>query len=145
MDARTLSLPISTLDYKQPVTVQVGSTVSDAIDLMQIQGFGCALVVDADQRLVGLLTDRDLLVHIGGKNLDPTTIKVEEIMTEEPESLRASDPIAFALNIMHLGHFRHVPLCIWDEQQQEFPIGMISTRDILDHVAIFIESNEGAP
>lgn len=145
MDARTLSLPISTLDYKQPATVQVGSPVSDAIDLMQIEGFGCALVVDEDQRLVGILTDRDLLVHICGKNLDLETIKVEEIMTEEPESLRASDPIAFALNIMHLGHFRHVPLCIWDEQQQEFPVGMISTRDILEHVAIFIESNEGAP
>ncbi len=144
MDARTLSLPISTLDYKQPATVQVGSLVSDAIDIMQVEGFGCILVVDSEQRLAGILTDRDLLVHICGKQLDPTSVNVEDIMTQDPESLRPSDPIAFALNIMHLGHFRHVPLCIWDEQQQEFPVGMISTRDILDHVAIFIESKEGA-
>ena len=144
MDARTLSLPISTLDYKQPATVQVGSLVSDAIDIMQVEGFGCILVVDSEQRLAGILTDRDLLVHICGKQLDPTTVNVEDIMTQDPESLRPSDPIAFALNIMHLGHFRHVPLCIWDEQQQEFPVGMISTRDILEHVAIFIESKEGA-
>lgn len=145
MDARTLSLPISTLDYKQPTAVQIGSPVSDAIDIMQVEGFGCVLVVDADQRLVGILTDRDLLVHICGKKLDPSSVNVEEIMTAKPETLRASDPIAFALNVMHLGHFRHVPLCIWDEQQQEFPVGMISTRDILEHVAIFIESKEGAP
>lgn len=143
MDARTLSLPISTLDYKQPATVQVSSPISDAIDIMQVEGFGCILVVDAEQRLVGILTDRDLLVHVCGKRLDPATVNVEEIMSANPESLRASDPIAFALNLMHLGHFRHVPLCIWDEQQQKFPIGMISTRDILEHVAIFIESQGG--
>ncbi len=143
MDARTLSLPISTLGYKQPATVQVGSSVSDAIDIMQVQGFGCILVVDTEQRLVGILTDRDLLVHVCGKRLNPANVNVEEIMTTDPESLRASDPIAFALNLMHLGHFRHVPLCIWDDQNQEFPIGLISTRDILDHVAIFIENQEG--
>ena len=140
MNARTLSLPISTLDYKQPTTVQVGSPVSDAIDIMQAEGFGCILVVDSEQRLAGILTDRDLLVHVCGKRLDPTTVNVEEIMTSNPESLRASDSIAFALNLMHLGHFRHVPLCIWDDQHQEFPIGLISTRDILDHMAIFIEN-----
>ncbi|RKU19040.1 hypothetical protein C6501_01845 [Candidatus Poribacteria bacterium] len=143
MNTRTLSLPISTLDYKQPTTVQVGSPVSDAIDIMQAEGFGCILVVDSEQRLAGILTDRDLLLHVCGKRLDPTTINVEEIMTSKPESLRASDPIAFALNLMHLGHFRHVPLCIWDDQQQEFPIGLISTRDILDHMAIFIENQQG--
>ncbi len=143
MDARTLSLPISTLDYKQPATVQIGSPVSDAIDIMQVEGFGCILVVDTEQRLVGILTDRDLLVHVCGKRLDPSNVNVEEIMTVNPESLRASDPIAFALNLMHLGHFRHLPLCIWDDQNQEFPIGLISTRDILDHVAIFIENQEG--
>lgn len=143
MDTRTLSLPISTLDYKQPATVQVGSLVSDVIDIMQVQGFGCIIVVDDEQCLAGIITDRDLLVHICGKRLDPTTVLVEEIMSTDPESLRASDPIAFALNLMHLGHFRHVPLCIWDDQQQEFPVGLISTRDILDHLAIFIENQEG--
>ena len=143
MNARTLSLPISTLDYKQPTTVQVGSPVSDAIDIMQAEGFGCILVVDSEQRLAGILTDRDLLLHVCGKRLDPTILNVEDIMTSNPESLRASDPIAFALNLMHLGHFRHVPLCIWDDQHQEFPIGLISTRDILDHMAIFIENQQG--
>lgn len=143
MDAKTLSLPISTLEYKQPATVQVGTPVSDAINIMQAEGFGCIIVVDTEQRLVGILTDRDLLVHVCGKRLDSANVNVEEIMTANPESLRASDPIAFALNLMHLGHFRHVPLCIWDDQNQEFPIGLISTRDILDHVAIFIENQEG--
>ena len=53
MDTRTLSLPISTLDYKQPATVQIGSPVSVAIDMMQKEGTGCVLVVDDDEQLVG--------------------------------------------------------------------------------------------
>ena len=143
MDARTLSLPISTLDYKQPAAVQVGTPVSVVIDIMQGAGGGCLLVVDAEERLVGIVTERDLLVQVCGQRLAPAAVNVEQVMTEAPESLRASDPIAFALNLMHLGHFRHIPLCIWDDQHYEYPVGLISTRDILEHVAIFIENQEG--
>lgn len=140
MDARTLSLPISTLDYKQPVTVQAGSPVSSVIDMMQAERTGCALVVDAQERLIGIITERDLIRHLSGQRAAPTEFKVEQVMTANPETLRASDPIAFALNLMHLGHFRHLPLCVWDDQGEAYPIGIISTRDILDHIAIFIEN-----
>ena len=142
MDARTLSLPISTLDYKQPTTVQVGSPVSVVIDLMQEEERGCVLVVDDDEQLVGIITERDLLVHLSGHRAAPSAFKVEQVMTPDPEALRASDPIAFALNLMHLGHFRHVPLCVWGDQEEAYPIGIISTRDILEHITVFIENQE---
>ncbi len=142
MDARTLSLPISTLDYKQPAAVQVGSPVSVVIDLMQEEEIGCVLVVDEDEQLVGIITERDLLIHLSGQRATPSDFKVEQVMTPDPEVLRASDPIAFALNLMHLGHFRHVPLCVWDDQDEAYPIGLISTRDILEHIAVFIENQE---
>ncbi len=142
MDARTLSLPISTLDYKQPVAVPIGSPVSIVIDMMQESERGSVLVVDEDEQLVGIITERDLLQHVSGQRAAPTEFKVEQVMTPDPETLRASDPIAFALNLMHLGHFRHVPLCVWDDQEEAYPIGIISTRDILEHIAIFIENQE---
>ena len=140
MDARTLSLPISTLDYAQPATVPIGSPVSIVIDMMQESGRGCVLVVDEDEQLAGIITERDLLQHLSGQRAAPTAFKVEQVMTAAPEVLRASDPIAFALNLMHLGHFRHVPLCVWDAEGESYPIGIISTRDILEHIAVFIEN-----
>ena len=91
MDARTLSLPISTLNYNQPITVQVGSPVSEVINVMQEGGFGCVLVVDEEQRLAGIITERDLLVHVSGRRLSPGDTQVEEVMTPKPEALRASD------------------------------------------------------
>ena len=140
MDARTLSLPISTVDYKQPDTVQIGSPVSAAIDMMQKGGRGCVLVVDEDEQLLGIITERDLLRHVSGQRAGAADFKVERVMTANPETLRASDPIAFALNLMHLGHFRHLPLCVWDDQGEAYPIGIVSTRDILEHIAISMEN-----
>lgn len=138
MDARTLSLPISTLNYNQPITVQVGSPVSEVINVMQEGGFGCVLVVDEEQRLAGIITERDLLVHVSRGRLSLKDTQVEEVMTPKPEALRASDPIAFALNLMHLGHFRHLPLCVWADEGAAYPVGVISTHDILQHAATFL-------
>ena len=76
MDARTLSLPISTLDYKQPATVQVGSPVSAVIDMMQEKGTGCVLVVDEDEQLAGIITERDLLQHVSGQRAAPVELRL---------------------------------------------------------------------
>ena len=147
MDAHTLSLPISTLNPNQPCSVEVGTSVNEAIQLMQDGRFGCVLVVDADARLVGIVTERDLLVEITGTGAVPEDVVVDDIMTPKPESLRASDPIAFALNLMHLGHYRHVPLVLSDDETQSdeggYPVGVISSKDITHHVAAFLEGSNG--
>jgi CBS domain-containing protein len=140
MDARMLSSPISSLNPQQPCCVELGTSVSKAVDQMQAGRFGCVLVVDREEQLVGIITDRDLLVHIMGKRLDPADVTVEEIMTPSPEALRASDPIAFALNRMHLGGFRHIPLLVYDDKHG-YPVGIVSSKDFANHVAKFLEDN----
>ncbi|MDE0299738.1 MAG: CBS domain-containing protein [Candidatus Poribacteria bacterium] len=145
MDAHMLSLPISTLNPNQPCSVEIGTTVSEAIRLMQDGRFGCVLVVDAEERLVGIVTERDILVEITGTGADPIDVLVDDIMTPDPESLHASDPIAFALNLMHLGHYRHVPLVLSDDDSRGdeggYPVGVISSKDITNHVAAFLEGS----
>jgi CBS domain-containing protein len=140
MDAQTLSLPISTLNLNEPCTVETGTPVSEVINLMQEGRFGCVLVVGDQQQLVGIITDRDLLVHIAGKGADPADVLVDDIMTLSPESLRVSDPVAFALNLMHLGHFRHIPLLVFDDDESGYPVGVVSSKDIANHVAAFLET-----
>jgi CBS domain-containing protein len=54
-------------------------------------------------------------------------VGVEEIMTRMPEYLFADDQVAFALNRMHVGGFRHVPLI----DLRGKPTGIVSVRDIL--------------
>ena len=144
MDTQTLSLPISILNLKQPCTVAMGTPVSEAIDLMQKGGFGCVLIVDEQEQLAGIITERDLLVHIAEVRAQPDKIRVDDIMTPSPESLRPNDSMAFALNLMHLGHFRHIPLLVGESDEDEgvYPASVISSKDIANYVAAFLESGK---
>lgn len=135
MDARTLCAPIKTLKYRTPTCVESGTSAPEVIDLMQKRRVGCILVV-REGELVGIVTDRDLLLHIVGKRRSPEGLKVEDIMTASPETLRIGDPIAFAVNLMRLGRYRHIPLVAEDNMT---PVGYISTSDIVRHVASSIE------
>ena len=141
MDAQTLSLPISILNLNQPCTVEMGTPVSEVIDLMQKGRFGCVLIVDEQEQLAGIITERDLLVHIDEVRAEPDKVQVNDIMTPSPESLRPNDSMAFALNLMHLGHFRHIPLLVGESDEDEgvYPASVISSKDIANYVAAFLE------
>jgi CBS domain-containing protein len=141
MDAKTLSLPISILNLNQPCTVAMGTPVSEVIDLMQKGRFGCVLIVDEQEQLAGIITERDLLVHIDEVRAQPDKVQVDDIMTPSPESLRPNDSMAFALNLMHLGHFRHIPLLVGESDEDEgvYPASVISSKDIANYVAAFLE------
>ena len=70
---------------------------------------------------------------MAGSKLDLETTPVDHVMTENPETLQATDSIVFALNKMSLGGFRHVPLV--DDAGK--PVGIISVKDIVDYIADF--------
>jgi CBS domain-containing protein len=55
--------------------------------------------------------------------------KVSEFMTPDPETVRATDTLAFALHKMDCGGYRHLPVVEGGQ-----PLGMISVRDMLRHV-----------
>ena len=77
------------------------------------------------------MTERDILLKITGKGYDLDIMTVDEIMTPDPEFLTSEDPIAYALNKMHVGGFRHVPIV--DDIIR--PIGLISVSDIISTIA----------
>ena len=94
---------------------------------------GCVLVVE-DARLVGILTERDLLLKLEQGGLDQP---LRLLMTPEPEVLKADDPIVYALNKMSVGGFRHVPLV--DAERR--PVGVISVKDIVDYICDFFPND----
>lgn len=89
----------------------------------------CVLIYSKKQ-LVGIMSQRDLLLHVAGKHKDLSVIKAESIMTRNPEFVRAEDPIAFAVNKMALGGFRHLPVLAADGT----PLSIISIKDVLAYL-----------
>ena len=70
-------------------------------------------------------------MKVTGKGYDLSLVTVDEFMTVNPESLNPEDPLAYALNKMHVGGFRHVPIL----NDSRKPIGLISISDIISTIA----------
>jgi CBS domain-containing protein len=130
IDNRTIHEPIRLLNPRTPLSVTSSATLREAVDVMREHHIGCVLVVD-DGRLVGILTERDLLLKMEGAGLAEA---VSGFMTRDPETLQPDDPIVWALNRMSVGGYRHVPLVDGDGR----PVGILSVKDIVHYiVALF--------
>ena len=132
LDDRALREPISILQPPVPVCAEVGTKVGDVVRRMQEHRIGCVLVV-AQGKIAGIFTERDLLLKVIGAPYDLEQTPVEEFMTNAPEAMRLIDTIAYALNKMSLGGFRHIPIV--DDNGR--PVGIVSVKDIVDYIAEF--------
>jgi CBS domain-containing protein len=118
---------IDSLQLGPAISVPQDSSLRETIETMQREHIGCVLVVGAEGRLAGIFTERDLLNRVAGLHLDWERERVGDYMTSDPESLRPDDRIAWALNLMSMGGYRHVPLT--DEAGR--PVGVVSIKDIV--------------
>ncbi len=131
-----LSTPIAQLEPREAICVEPTTSVADAVHLMNTHRIGCVLVTRAGL-LAGIFTERDVLNKVVGREFDLGKTPVGEVMTPNPETLRATDGIAFALNKMSVGGFRHIPIV----DERGAPCGIISVKNIVDFiVSLFPEA-----
>lgn len=106
-------------------TVPVTATVYDAVQKMINARIGCVMVVD-QERLVGIFTERDVLVRVVGARRDPATTLVASVMTHDPTSVEPSTTLQEIADMHRDHHFRHLPVV-----ENGRIIGMVSFRDVL--------------
>src|SRR6185295_9682010 len=104
-----LTTAIKHLNPRPAVSVEEGTTVAEAVALMNREKIGGLLVV-REGRLAGIFTERDILTKVAGRGLDFTKIFVGSYMTPDPEALSPEHKVAYALNKMVVGGYRHVPI-----------------------------------
>ncbi len=117
---------------EEPPEVAPGDPVALAVHVMQRRGTGCVLVKEGD-RLVGILTERDVLLKAAGDRVDLNAVAVRQIMTPDPVILREEDTLAVALHMMSIGGFRHIPLVAQGRATR-----VVSIRDLFRHISTFI-------
>lgn len=118
--------PLSEIMLRDPIVVDVAATVSDAVKAMNDHHTGCVLV-QRDGKLAGIFTERDVLTRMAFQK-ESASVKVESVMTRNPETIEATEVIAFALNKMSVGGYRHIPIV--DERGKA--VGIVSVRDLVD-------------
>lgn len=125
---------LSSLQAREVPVVSPRDPVAFAIHKMQSLGTGCALV-KIGEHVVGIITERDVLLKSAGERLDLNAITVSQTMTPDPVVLRGDDTLALALHKMSLGEFRHIPLLIDGSVKH-----VVSIRDLFKHVSAFIHA-----
>jgi CBS domain-containing protein len=120
--------PLATLNPVPAVTVPPTTTVAEAVRLLAEKNIGCLLVVWSDT-LLGIFSERDVLMRIGTRYEELAGQPIRHFMTPAPETLTPEDSIAFALNRMDVNDFRHIPI-----ERNEQVVGIISVRDVLAYV-----------
>jgi CBS domain-containing protein len=127
-----LRTSISDAGWRRPaVTVPPDATVEKALALMKAKKVSAVVVVERKKtrRVIGVFTERDLVNRALGTR-GYAKAKVEKFMTRNPETLRPKDPVAYALNKMSVGKFRHVPLV----DAAGRPAGMVTAGDVLEYL-----------
>ena len=128
-----LSETLSQLSDVHPLTtVAPDDTVSTAVESMISNRVGCILIMDGD-KVLGLFSERDVLLKVVARGLDAATLAVSEVMTPDPECLQHDDEIAYALNKMAVGGYRHVPVL----KDDGIPETVVSMRDIVNYIVQF--------
>jgi CBS domain-containing protein len=105
------------------LAVEPGLPLTEVAERMVARDVGAVLVLE-DERLVGILTERDVLRAVAG-GLDEGTI-VADWMTRDPETMEPDEPIRQAAVLMIHGGFRHLPIVEGDKV-----VGMLSIRDLM--------------
>ncbi|MEX0819201.1 MAG: CBS domain-containing protein [Pirellulaceae bacterium] len=120
---------VTALRPKRPFTVAPETTVGEVLHEMAANRIGCVIIVD-DGKPVGIFSERDALMKLNAEAASFSDRPISEFMTASPETLEDTAKIAFAVQRMDLGGYRHLPIVSKDEQLQ----GIISVRAILNYL-----------
>jgi CBS domain-containing protein len=114
------------ISSRSALTVPRTATVMDTIRTMAGAKSGSVLVVDGD-RLVGIFSERDVMLRVVLEGRHPDFTTVEEVMTSSVQTIPPETTSDAALRIMHQSHIRHLPVV----DKRGHVLSVVSIRTLL--------------
>jgi CBS domain-containing protein len=111
-----------------PATVGLEASVAEAIRQMLDKHVGAVAIVDAEQRVAGIFTERDVLRKFALSGRDPAATPVRELMTTPVEMATLTTGAGEAMATMVERHYRHLPVA--DDNGRL--LGILSIRNLLE-------------
>jgi CBS domain-containing protein len=128
------SMSLETLCSRDLVTVPTGAPISDAARLMRDQNVGALVVTEGSAerlRVVGILTDRDIVRAQIETTADLASLSVGQAMTREPLVLAQGESIDGAIACLRARGVRRAPVV----RDDGAPVGLISVDDLIARLA----------
>jgi CBS domain-containing protein len=124
------------------VTIASDRTIAEAVNVLAERRIGALLVMDGNDAVGGIISERDIVGALSRSGADVLTQKVGDVMTTDVRSCSCHDTIAEIMNVMTQGRVRHLPVI--DDGKV---VGMISIGDVvkqrLDDAELEVESLRG--
>lgn len=119
---------VSGVGTRKVVTVAPGDTIADAVDLLNEYRIGAVVVSNDGKEIAGIVSERDVVRHLGREQEGTLRLKVEDLMTRRVSSCRLDDDLEATMAVMVEGKFRHMPVVDADGHLAS----IISLGDLVD-------------
>lgn len=104
------------------------NTLHEAVEILRDKRIGALIVKDADGKLLGILSERDIVRRLAETPGQTLGQKVEDIMTRKVETCAPGDPLISVLRKMTQGRFRHMPVLDGDAI-----VGLVTIGDVVNY------------
>jgi CBS domain-containing protein len=120
-------------------TIEPTATLHAAIDMLHERRIGALVVLGAEERVIGILSERDIVRALGERGANALTETLSQVMTRKVETCTDTETIASIMGRMTDGKFRHVPVV-----EQDRLIGIVSIGDVVKHRLMEMERESEA-
>lgn len=107
---------------------QTDESLADAARKMRDLGVGSLPICGEDDRLHGMVTDRDIVVRVVAEGDDPTSVKVAAFAAEKPVTVGADDSVEEAIRTMSEHAVRRLPVI-----DGHALVGVLGQADVARH------------
>jgi CBS domain-containing protein len=110
---------------RKPVTLRLEDTVHSAAEAMKENDIGDVLVIDSENKIAGIVTDRDITVRAIAEGKDPSTTQLSDVCSSNIATIGPDAAVSEAVNIMRERAVRRLPVIDGDT-----PVGFVSIGDL---------------
>src|SRR5262245_4033276 len=110
------------------LTIEPTAELAAAVKILSERRIGALVVTGADRRVVGIISERDVVRILGQRGTDAFHLPVAEVMTRRVVTCDARETVCEIMERMTAGKFRHVPVV-----EQERLAGIISIGDVVKY------------
>src|SRR5262245_54991523 len=121
---------------QEVITYEPTATVREVVKAMHKRRIGAVLVLE-DGKLAGIFTERDVLNRVVAADRDPDTTTLADVMTRNPDTVKSSDAVTLALELMNSRGYRHLPVV----DGGTTIAGIVSIRDLYRSVKEQMDSD----
>jgi CBS domain-containing protein len=125
-------MPVASYCRRDAKTASADESLRDAAKRMDAAGVGSLVVVGEGNRPIGVVTDRDVVLAVLRRGLDPATTPVSEILERAAISVTEQASLAVAIRMMRQGGVRRLPVV--DGKTGEV-VGVLASDDVLQLLA----------